>query len=90
MRKKEAPEKCSPGLESDSVYDTVSNMEQIQTKLDQIQDYAKSLELDIFQTQEQIESEDNETHIIFLTDHLQMLRFEMHKTNVAIYILRKN
>ena len=64
-------------------------MEEIQTKLQILEDYSASLEVDIQTTKEQIFNEEDETHIIFLNDHLRVLRFEFHKVNADIYLFRR-
>lgn len=68
----------------------MNNMSEIQSQLTQKEDYAVSLELEILEMQDQIQSETDETHIIFLTDHLGVLQYELDKVNADIYYLRKN
>ena len=58
-------------------------------ELDFKENYAVSLELEIGLTQDQIYYEDDETHIIFLTDHLGILQYELDRLNADIYLLKK-
>ena len=60
-----------------------------QNQIDGIQDLAVSLELDILLTQEQMQSETDETHITFLTDYLEVLKYELDKVNGEIYLSRQ-
>ena len=61
---------------------------EIQNEMDIKEESAVSLELDIRSTQDQIHDEEDETHIIFLTDHLDILKYELGKVNADIYLLR--
>jgi hypothetical protein len=54
-----------------------------------MQDYAASMEQDIQSTQDQIQKAEDETHITFLSDHLNMLRFELDKTNAEMYLFQR-
>ena len=67
----------------------MENLTEITNKLDKLLDYAVSLELDILDTQDQIHAEEDETHIIFLTDHLGVLQYELDQTNAEIYLFRQ-
>lgn len=51
---------------------------------------AVSLELEIALIQDQIYCEEDETHIIFLTDHISVLQYELDRLNADIYLLRKD
>ena len=50
---------------------------------------ATSLQLEIGLTQNQIYWEDDETHIIFLTDHLGVLQYELDRLHADIYLLKR-
>lgn len=65
------------------------NLTEIQTLLAQKEDYAVSLELEILDTQDQIYNETDETHIIFLSDHIGVLKYELDLVNADIYPLRQ-
>lgn len=60
-----------------------------QIELDGMQDNAISLELDILQVREQIDYEQDEIHITFLSDHLFELQYQLDRTNADIYLLRQ-
>ena len=66
----------------------MNNIAEIQTEIDIKEDCAVSLELDIHSTQDQINNEIDETHIIFLRDHLEILKYELDTVNTDIYLLR--
>ena len=76
-------------MESETIYDIVSNMEENKTRLDKLKDYSAELEADIFATQEQLLNETDKAHVTFLNDHLNILKFELDKANADIYILRR-
>jgi hypothetical protein len=67
----------------------MNNSTEIHTQLEQKEDYAVSLELEILDTKDQIFNEEDETHIIFLTDHLEALQYRLDQTNADIYPLRQ-
>ncbi|MCD6346518.1 MAG: hypothetical protein J7L96_03760 [Bacteroidales bacterium] len=67
----------------------MENITDIQSQLTPKEDYAVSLKLEIIDTQDQIQSETDETHIIFLEDHLGVLKYELDQTNAEIYLLRQ-
>ncbi len=65
------------------------NKKEIQKEITVKEDYAVSLELDIQFTRDKIHAEDDDIHIIFLTDHLEMLKYELDSTNAELYLLRR-
>ena len=67
----------------------MNNITEIQSQLDLKENDAVSLELEILDTKDQIQNEEDETHIIFLTDHLEALQYELDLVNADIYLVRQ-
>ena len=67
----------------------MENITDIQKEITEKENFAKSLDIDIQFTKDKIHAEDDETHIIFLNDYLEMLKYELDRTNADLYILRK-
>ena len=67
----------------------MNNITEIQSQLDLKEDYAVSLELEILDTKDQIYIEEDETHIIFLEDHLEFIKYQLDLANADIYLLRQ-
>lgn len=64
-------------------------MTEVQNRLNLKEDYAAYLQLEIDDTQDRVHSEGDETHIIFLSDHLGVLNYELNQVNSEIYLLRQ-
>ncbi len=67
----------------------MKSKKEIQKEITVKEDYAVSLELDIQFTQDLIHNEGDDIHIIFLNDHLEMLKYELDSTNAELYLLRR-
>lgn len=76
-------------MESGKDFVSVVRMDNINEQIVAKEDYAVSLDLDINYTEEQIRNEIDETNLIFLTDHLKVLLYELDRANADIYLLRK-
>jgi hypothetical protein len=67
----------------------MNTIHELQKQIAEKDDCAVSLDMDVLSTKEQIHDEIDEAHIIFLTDHLEVLQYEFDKVNADIYLLKK-
>lgn len=67
----------------------MDKISEIQSQLAQKENYAVSLELEILDIQKKIYNETDDTHIIFLSDHLGVLQYELDLVNADMHPLRQ-